>query len=169
MSVANSFILVDVTTQTHNWLVISTPKLVSGWAKRSNGGDGPNRIHRGNRADGANRSRRSNGCHRANRADWRYRTVWGHWRCGNGWAGRPHWQHGTYGLHRGNRTRRRSGSQGGVGPTGATGATGVTRSQGANGPTGSVFNADGVLLASGATIPATDTFVFYLVDNTAGP
>jgi len=50
-----------------------------------------------------------------------------------------------------------------------TGPTGITGSQGTNGPTGSVFNSDSTILAPGATIPATDTFSFYLVNNSGGP
>jgi len=32
-----------------------------------------------------------------------------------------------------------------------------------------VFNSDSTILAPGATIPATDTFSFYLVNNSGGP
>jgi len=54
------------------------------------------------------------------------------------------------------------GFTGAAGPTGATGATGV---QGSNGPTSNTFNFDTTLHASGYTIPDTDTFVYYLVNN----
>jgi hypothetical protein len=58
------------------------------------------------------------------------------------------------------------GTTGGQGPVGPAGNTGP---QGTNGPTSSVFNFNGTILSPGATIPATDTSVYYLVNNAAGP
>jgi hypothetical protein len=61
-----------------------------------------------------------------------------------------------------------SGAQGSPGPAGATGPTGATGAQGPNGPTSNTFNFDTVLHPSGYTIPDTDTFIYYLVNNTGG-
>jgi hypothetical protein len=57
------------------------------------------------------------------------------------------------------------GVTGAPGATGATGPTGPTGPQGTNGPTGNQFNFDTTLHPSGYTIPDTDTFVSYLVNN----
>jgi len=62
------------------------------------------------------------------------------------------------------------GAPGGPGPTGPTGPTGATGAQGANGPTGNVFDTQTTPLRdpSNATIPDTDTHMYYLVDNSGG-
>ena len=78
-----------------------------------------------------------------------------------------------------------TGATGPNGPTGATGSIGVpgtagstgpagpagpTGSQGANGPTGNVFSTQTTPLRapSNATIPDSDTHMYYLVDNSGG-
>jgi hypothetical protein len=58
--------------------------------------------------------------------------------------------------------------QGAVGAPGATGPTGATGAQGTNGPTSNQFNFDTAVHASNYTVPDTDTFIYYLLNNPSG-
>ena len=60
-----------------------------------------------------------------------------------------------------------TGPSGTQGLAGATGASGPTGASGANGPTINKFNMDPTPRSAGYTIPDTDTFLMYLVNNTA--
>jgi len=61
-----------------------------------------------------------------------------------------------------------SGSKGITGAAGATGPTGPSGAQGANGPTSNQFNFDQVVHPSNYTVPDSDTFIYYLVNNPVG-
>jgi hypothetical protein len=58
------------------------------------------------------------------------------------------------------------GTQGSQGPAGTTGSVGA---QGTNGPAGNTFGMDPTARTTGYTIPATDTFTYYLINNSTGP
>jgi len=60
-----------------------------------------------------------------------------------------------------------SGATGNQGPQGVTGPTGPSGASGANGPTTNKFNMDPTLRNSGYTIPDTDTFLMYRINNVA--
>lgn len=60
-----------------------------------------------------------------------------------------------------------TGVTGPPGPQGATGPTGIQGVQGANGPSGNQFNM--AFLAANATIADTDSNIYYVVNNSAGP
>jgi hypothetical protein len=60
-----------------------------------------------------------------------------------------------------------TGTTGNVGLQGPVGATGATGASGINGPAGNRFNMDTTPRNSGYTIPDTDHFLFYLVNNVA--
>src|SRR5262249_6695405 len=49
------------------------------------------------------------------------------------------------------------------------GATGSLGSTGPNGPNSNTFQLDATILTSGAVIPGTDPYTFYLVNNNSGP
>jgi Collagen triple helix repeat (20 copies) len=61
------------------------------------------------------------------------------------------------------------GSAGAAGSTGPQGATGATGAQGTDGPNGNVFGMDPTVRATGYTIPDTDTFLVYMMNNPSGP
>ena len=61
-----------------------------------------------------------------------------------------------------------AGPQGLAGATGTTGPTGPTGPQGANGPVSSQFGFDTTVHPTNYTIPDTDRFIYYLVNNTGG-
>lgn len=59
------------------------------------------------------------------------------------------------------------GGAGATGPTGPFGPAGPVGASGANGPTSNKFNMDPTPRTTGYTIPDTDQFLFYLINNTA--
>jgi hypothetical protein len=67
-----------------------------------------------------------------------------------------------------------TGATGATGPKGVSGAAGVTGPtgpvgpQGVNGPTSNQFNFDSTVHSTNYTVPDTDTFIYYLVNNPAG-
>ena len=61
-----------------------------------------------------------------------------------------------------------SGAQGAAGGPGIGGPIGPTGAQGTNGPTSNTFAFDTTVHASGYSIPDTDTFIYYLVNNAGG-
>ena len=60
------------------------------------------------------------------------------------------------------------GPKGVSGAAGAAGPSGAAGSQGANGPTSNQFNFDPTVHSTNYTVPDTDTFIYYLVNNPAG-
>ncbi len=58
-----------------------------------------------------------------------------------------------------------AGPQGSNGPPGAAGPTGPTGPQGANGPTSNQFNFDATVHPNNYTVPDSDAFIYYLVNN----
>ena len=58
-----------------------------------------------------------------------------------------------------------AGPQGALGAAGAAGPSGPTGPQGANGPTSNQFNFDPTVHPNNYTVPDTDAFIYYLVNN----
>jgi len=61
-----------------------------------------------------------------------------------------------------------TGPKGVSGAAGATGPTGPSGPQGTNGPTSNQFNFDPTVHNTNYTVPDTDTFIYYLVNNPVG-
>ena len=226
VTVANSFVLIDVTALVNGWLASPVHQFrncdrrrrrhrgpARHQGKYRHQPSGRSRCHR-NRSPGnrrtrrrgwSNRSQRARGCHRSHRRQRADRRR-GHRRsCRRGWSDRPHracgraWRHRgnrrsrhrwthrsdrshrtfrSCGPHRRNRSRRSDRSYrrdwshraARVRPdaAGATGPTGPTGPQGTNGPTSNQFNFDPTVHPNNYTVPDTDTFIYYLVNNPAG-